>query len=66
MDIAENAGISFPVSQKTLYGTFAQKYYDATGDTDIIKIIMNIDSDPYDRFIIRKNRVVLDIGDKAF
>ena len=66
MDIAENAGIAFPVSQKTLYGTFAQKYYDATGDTDIIKIIMNIDSDPYDRFIIRKNRVVLDIGDKAF
>lgn len=66
MDIAENAGIAFPVSKKTLYGTFAQKYYDATGDTDIIKIIMNIDSDPYDRFIIRKNRVVLDIGDKAF
>jgi integrase/recombinase XerC len=66
MEISENAGITFPVSQKNLYGTFSQKYYDATGDTDIIKIIMDIDSDPYDRFIIRKNRVVLDIKDKAF
>lgn len=66
MEIAENAGITFPVSQKNLYGTFSQKYYDATGDTDIIKIIMDIGNDPYDRFIIRKNRVVLDIEDKAF
>ena len=66
ISIAKKAGIPFSITQKNLVGTFCQKYYDATGDTDIIKILMDITSDPYDRFIIRKNRVVLDIEDKAF
>lgn len=65
-EFAQEMGICTVFSQKVLQSTFAQRYYDATRDVELIRIILEKEFDPVYRYVTYRKREILEIGDKAF
>lgn len=65
-DLAEDAEIQTEFTQNTLRSTFAQRYYDATRDVELIRIMLGKEYDPIYKHIVYKKRDILEISDKAF